>query len=76
MAKTILSRQGDSVDLLCWRHYGATSGKVEAVLDANPGLAALGVELPFATAVVMPDSGATGTARVAKAAPKIISLWD
>ncbi|KNC89854.1 tail protein X [Trabulsiella odontotermitis] len=30
--------QGDTVDLLCWRHYGATRGVTEAVLSANPGL--------------------------------------
>lgn len=30
--------QGETVDLLCWRHYGATQGVTENVLSANPGL--------------------------------------
>lgn len=30
--------QGDTVDLLCWRHYGTTRGVTEKVLAANPGL--------------------------------------
>ena len=36
------SQDGDTVDLVCYRHYGNTVGKVEAVLAANPGLAAMG----------------------------------
>ncbi|WP_168400641.1 tail protein X [Erwinia amylovora] len=30
--------QGDTVDLVCWRHYGTTQGVTEQVLAANPGL--------------------------------------
>ena len=30
--------QGDTVDLLCFRHYGTTQGVTTQVLDANPGL--------------------------------------
>ncbi|EAA4372325.1 phage tail protein [Salmonella enterica subsp. enterica] len=30
--------QGDTVDLLCFRHYGTTQGVTEQVLAANPGL--------------------------------------
>ncbi|HFU8467441.1 tail protein X, partial [Escherichia coli] len=29
--------QGDTVDLLCFRHYGTTQGVTAQVLDANPG---------------------------------------
>lgn len=29
---------GDTVDLLCNRHYGTTQGVTEQVLAANPGL--------------------------------------
>ncbi|KFB99466.1 phage tail completion protein [Trabulsiella guamensis ATCC 49490] len=49
--------QGDTVDLLCWRHYGTTQGVTEQVLSANPGLslyvflsAGQEVELPEVTA--------------------------
>lgn len=29
--------QGDTVDLLCWRHYGTTQGMTEKVIAANLG---------------------------------------
>lgn len=31
--------QGDTLDLLCHRHYGTTQGVTEAALAANKGLA-------------------------------------
>lgn len=37
---TVTARQHDTVDLLCWRHLGATAGATEATLAANRGLAA------------------------------------
>ncbi len=40
MAKTIRTCDGDILDTLCRLHYGHLSGTVEAVLAANPGLAA------------------------------------
>ncbi|CAB3758489.1 tail protein [Burkholderia sp. MSh2] len=46
--------QGDTVDALCWRHYGRTDGTVEAVLEANTRLASLGVVLPAGTPVHLP----------------------
>ena len=39
MATQIRTLQAETVDALCWRHYGRTRGAVEAVLQANPGLA-------------------------------------
>lgn len=30
--------QGDTVDLLCQRHYGQTHGVTEAVVSANKGI--------------------------------------
>ncbi|EIH9248784.1 tail protein X [Escherichia coli] len=30
--------EGDTVDLLCLRHYGTTQGVTGKVLEANPGL--------------------------------------
>ncbi|RKU01830.1 phage tail protein [Burkholderia sp. Nafp2/4-1b] len=47
--------QGDTLDALCWRHYGSTAGTVEAVLEANPGLAELGPVLPMGTVVALPS---------------------
>lgn len=42
-------------DIICRRTYGDESGYVEAVLAANPGLAAKGPILPMGTVVVLPD---------------------
>jgi phage tail protein X len=51
---TVRALQGDTVDLMCWRYYGRTTGVTEQVLEANRGLARLGPVLPAGTAVVMP----------------------
>ncbi|BCQ51085.1 tail protein X [Burkholderia gladioli] len=50
----VTAQQDESLDALCWRYYGSTSGTVEAVMAANPGIAALGVALPAGTVVEMP----------------------
>lgn len=63
------TRQDDTVDSLCWRHYGATRGLVEAVLLANPGLADAGPVLPQGLQVRMP----VVTARPVQ---PVIQLWD
>lgn len=63
------TRQDETVDSLCWRHYGATQGVVEAVLQANPGLAASGPVLPQGMQVRMPVI----TARTVQ---PVIQLWD
>lgn len=69
MAVTVISRQGDSVDLICHRHYGYTAGITEQVLAANPGLSARGPVLPAGVAITLPDAPA-------KAAAPVINLWD
>jgi phage tail protein X len=51
----VIAQQGDTVDALCWRHYGRTDGTVEAVLEANAGLADLGLVVPVGTVVYLPD---------------------
>ena len=40
------AHQGDTLDALLWRHAGRTAALVEATLNANQGLADLGVVLP------------------------------
>lgn len=62
--------QGDTVDLLCWRHYGRTDGTVEAVLEANAGLADMGLVLPMGTVVYLPAIDA-----VESTAP-LVQLFD
>lgn len=66
----VRARQGDTVDLLCWRHLGRTAGVVEQTYALNPGLAELGATLPAGTLVAL-----------APAAPSIpttqtVQLWD
>lgn len=63
------ARQGDTVDLICYRHYGHTAGVTEAVLAANPGLADLGATLPIGTPVRLP---APPTASIRPT----VKLWD
>ena len=70
MAKTYTTKQGETVDLVCWRHYGRTREVTEAVFNANPGLAALGPVLPFATVIALPVIAARSTAR------KLVNLWS
>lgn len=47
------AQQGDTVDLIAYRHYG-DAGMATAILDANPGLSALGPVLPIGTPVNLP----------------------
>lgn len=50
-----LSEEGDTVDVIVWRHYGRQGdGLVELVLASNPGLAALGPVLPVGTHIELP----------------------
>lgn len=62
------TRQGETVDIACLRHYGRTKDVTETVLDANPGLADLGPVLPFGTKIAMP-------AAPALAAPALVKLY-
>ena len=50
-----IALQGDTLDVICVRHYGRTLGVVETVLAANPGLAELGPVLPHGVIVELPD---------------------
>lgn len=50
------AKEGETLDLICWHIYGrGTAGTVEQVLEANPGLAALGPILPVGTLVTLPE---------------------
>lgn len=55
------SSDGDVLDAIVSAHYGDTlDGKVEAVLAANPGLAALGAVLDAGVRITLPDLSTTG----------------
>ena len=49
------TRDGDSLDVICWKHYGRQAGAVEAVLEANPGLAGVGPTLPAGWVIGLPE---------------------
>lgn len=67
--RTVRSVQGDTIDLICLRHYGRTQGVVEAVYAANPALADQGPVLPRNTLVKMPED-------VNLNQDESIKLWD
>lgn len=66
-----VTKQGEMLDLICFRFYGRSGQVTEAVLAANPGLAALGPILPFGTRILLPDPPAEKTV-----ARPLVSLWD
>lgn len=70
MSATYNTSEGDTLDMICWKHYGQQSGAVEAVLEANRGLADLGPVLPINTSIILPDL----TAPASKEQP--IRLWS
>ncbi len=55
MASQYRTKDGETLDLICWRHYGVQSGAVEAVLEANTHLADQGVILQAGTLINLPD---------------------
>ena len=67
---SLRAQQGDTVDAICWRHYGRTAGVVEQVLDANPGLADLGPVIPNGTLITLPDAAPQAERR------QMVNLWD
>ena len=69
MATTVRALQGDTVDAICWRAYGRTAGVTEAVLEANPGLADLGAEIPQGTEIILPDEAPQPQLQT-------VNLWD
>lgn len=50
-----VTSDGDMLDAIVARHYGDTQGgKVETVLDSNPGLAARGPVYPAGIRIILP----------------------
>lgn len=66
----VTARAGEPLDALVWRVTGAGPAALPAVLEANPGLAAMGAALPEATPVFLPALPATSDAL------DIVQLWD
>lgn len=70
MPKTYTTKQGETVDMACDAIYVRTDAVTEAVLAANPGLAALGPILPMGAVITMPDVADPSLA------PTLKQLWD
>lgn len=70
MAEQLRTQQNETVDAVCWRHYGRTAGVVEAVLEANPGLADHGPVLPIGLLINMPEQQTAAPER------QMVQLWD
>jgi phage tail protein X len=68
MAKTIRTSEGDRLDSLCARHYGRLNGTVEAVLRANPGLAAMLQPFSAGVLLTLPD--------LPQRVEKTVQLWS
>ncbi|WP_343560401.1 tail protein X [Kiloniella sp. b19] len=66
----MIAYQNETLDALCFRHYGH-SRMNEAVLEANRGLADLGLFLPEGHSVLMPIEEDTEQSET-----PTISLWD
>jgi phage tail protein X len=66
----VRAHQGDTLDNLCHRHLGS-SAYVEAALELNPGLAAVGPILANGQAVTLPEETTATPANT-----NLIQLWD
>lgn len=65
-----ITSDGDTADLIAWRHYGKLEGRVtEQLLEANPGLADHGPILSAGLRITLP---------VIQPAPQTdgVRLWD
>lgn len=70
MSRAVTAHAGEALDALVWRAAARGPSALPAVLDANPGLAAIGAALPEGTPVVLPDLPATTDVL------DIVQLWD
>jgi phage tail protein X len=52
--ETYLTQEGDTADLIAFERFGGSSGPTEAILDANPGLAARAAVLPAGLTIRIP----------------------
>lgn len=60
---------GDMLDWICYQRYGSRRDAVDAVLDANPGLAQYGPVLPANIMITLPQLDAAADVEQ-------VNLWD
>ncbi len=70
MPQTLITRQNDMLDALLAAKLGNERRTTEAVLAANPGLAALGPVMPIALHVLVPDFAPQPSRRL-----DTVNLW-
>lgn len=59
MIEIKVQRSRTTLDLLLWRQFGVAGATLlERALEANPGVADLGAELPIGTLVRLPEPAA------------------
>lgn len=68
MATTCRTSDGDLLDTICNNYYGHLVGTVEAVLDANQGLADEAQPYRAGVLIVLPDMPAP--------TEELVMLWD
>lgn len=68
MAKTCTTSEGDLLDTLCQHYYGHLTGTVEAVLDANQGLADEAQPFRAGVRILLPELPTTTS--------ETLQLWD
>lgn len=65
---TYRTSDGDTLDWICHKHYGRADA-VTTVLEANPGLAAMGPVYPAGLIIRLPELPTAKT-------KTLIHLWD
>ncbi|NRA20984.1 MAG: tail protein X [Oceanospirillaceae bacterium] len=64
------SRQGETLDLICYRHYGTSHLTTEIVMQANPELAEQGLIIVENTLLELPQITSTTPVN------NTLQLWD
>jgi phage tail protein X len=70
-AITATAHAGETLAAFVWRVLGRSSGSVEQILDANPGLALIAEAMPEGTSVTIPAAADTATS----AESEMVQLW-
>ncbi len=66
---TYTTKDGDVLDLICWKYYGSSNGTVEKVLEANCHLANLDAVFAAGVKIILPDLTKTEE-------EKSVKLWS
>lgn len=70
MASIYVTREGDALDLICHREYGAQAGVAEQVLEANPHIRQVAHRFPAGLEITLPDL------KIQNPSSQSLRLWD